>query len=458
MTSKLRRARAADGAEQARVALLAKDEKDDDDAESTELVELSGLLTGVSEALLAELLAFEDGTRGDAALENGALAKKSGGCPGCTPRRRIQQRPRVPCRTLRVPVPLDEELEAASAAEAAVQQAAAQPPESFWYPACDDRDLTACEMDTQPSKSSHWRYLQKNVRGKYEKRIEEELGAGVMLEPIHPDREVRSRFRQACRSNKHKLMVGYHGTKEKNIGSIARRGLLVPNHEENGVKVANGSAHGVGVYTAQLGSASLSLGFCDSRSLFVCAICDTSRELGESETWTQPRWTPSSTVVQTVFPVQTLLPRRSNHKVTRGSEEVIHAGSAMVVFDERFVVPLFLCTLPPEAAEPDTDAGAPPKLRAPAPLPRRHWEAPQQVGRRRIAVPLDGCDGVLFPQARSQRQGDTVWLTPKPLASRSAHDREVKRRATRRREDGQRRKCREWKLFWQEVHAPLDDR
>ena len=41
----------------------------------------------------------------------------------------------------------------------------------------------------------------------------------------------------------------YHGTRRSNIASICKRGLLLPGHE--GVKVVNGSAHGVGIYTAR---------------------------------------------------------------------------------------------------------------------------------------------------------------------------------------------------------------
>lgn len=48
----------------------------------------------------------------------------------------------------------------------------------------------------------------------------------------------------------------YHGTKQGNIRSIAHQGLLLPG--VGGHTVKNGSTHGLGVYTARLGSAGLS--------------------------------------------------------------------------------------------------------------------------------------------------------------------------------------------------------
>ena len=45
---------------------------------------------------------------------------------------------------------------------------------------------------------------------------------------------------------------GYHGTKVANIPSILSTGLKVPG-QKSGVGVANGSAHGVGIYTGMPG-------------------------------------------------------------------------------------------------------------------------------------------------------------------------------------------------------------
>ena len=45
---------------------------------------------------------------------------------------------------------------------------------------------------------------------------------------------------------------GYHGTKVASIPSILSTGLKVPG-QKSGVRVANGSAHGVGIYTGMPG-------------------------------------------------------------------------------------------------------------------------------------------------------------------------------------------------------------
>jgi hypothetical protein len=57
--------------------------------------------------------------------------------------------------------------------------------------------------------------------------------------------------------------LAFHGTPSANIPSILERGLLVPGNG-NDVRVANGSAYGVGIYTAQQPGASL--GYCKGSS------------------------------------------------------------------------------------------------------------------------------------------------------------------------------------------------
>ena len=61
------------------------------------------------------------------------------------------------------------------------------------------------------------------------------------------------------------LDYGYHGTRQANIPSILGTGLKVPGNE-SGVRVANGSAHGVGIYTGPPGD-DLELG--EKRSMMV---------------------------------------------------------------------------------------------------------------------------------------------------------------------------------------------
>jgi hypothetical protein len=65
------------------------------------------------------------------------------------------------------------------------------------------------------------------------------------------------------------LTLLFHGTQPKFVSSIKKFGLLVPGEAAN-VKVVNGSALGVGIYTA--GEAATPLGYCrGGDKLFVCA-------------------------------------------------------------------------------------------------------------------------------------------------------------------------------------------
>jgi len=62
----------------------------------------------------------------------------------------------------------------------------------------------------------------------------------------------------------------FHGTAERNIKGIRKYGLRVPNTGAAPISVANGSVHGVGVYTAKepSGSAYYTKG---SKQMLVCA-------------------------------------------------------------------------------------------------------------------------------------------------------------------------------------------
>eukprot|EP00760_Papus_ankaliazontas_P011829 PhM_4_TR15065/c0_g1_i1/m.500 len=61
----------------------------------------------------------------------------------------------------------------------------------------------------------------------------------------------------------------YHGTRQGNIYSIINNGLYVPG--TMGVRVENGSAHGVGIYLAESPSTSMSYTR-GSQKMFVCAV------------------------------------------------------------------------------------------------------------------------------------------------------------------------------------------
>merc|ERR1712046_25669 len=100
------------------------------------------------------------------------------------------------------------------------------------------------------------------------------------------------------------VLPAFHGTSVTNHRSIFERGLLVPG-AGNGVSVANGSAHGVGIYTATVDNARLSKGFCrGGNSMLVCAV-----------------------VSDAIKQKDHLL---GNHIVSAESGNVRHVGSAMV--------------------------------------------------------------------------------------------------------------------------------
>ena len=98
-----------------------------------------------------------------------------------------------------------------------------------------------------------------------------------------------------------KMLPAFHGTNPRNYPSIFQRGFLIPGHGEGiDVTMAHGAAHGRGIYTANVGAAWLSRGFCTENSMLVCAVVD------------------------------------------RG--EVKHVHDAMVVLEPACVVPIFLAT------------------------------------------------------------------------------------------------------------------
>lgn len=157
--------------------------------------------------------------------------------------------------------------------------------------------------------------LQQGFLKAYGHRIRAEL-PGVKLVPTQVGSQVEQHFLGSMRSSDVRLQPAYHGTLRKNFDPIQETGLRVPG--TGGVTVANGSAHGVCIYTAKLGASSLSKGFSrDSKDIFVCAVADDKSQ---------------SDVGQ----------RMGNHMVYSESKNVRHVGDAMVVFNSAKVAPLFI--------------------------------------------------------------------------------------------------------------------
>lgn len=138
-------------------------------------------------------------------------------------------------------------------------------------------------------------------------------------------------FFDAC----HGALKGYpcpvfHGTATKNLPSIYKHGLLIPGCG-NSLKVAHGSAHGLGIYAAKVGSASLSWGFCSGShpdtSMLICAVLDDS----ERKTQDLSSFESSSAFIGRL-------------PVTAASNDIKHVGDAVVIFEPRRIAPLFVAS------------------------------------------------------------------------------------------------------------------
>lgn len=145
--------------------------------------------------------------------------------------------------------------------------------------------------------------------------------SGVLLgslnfKPAPVSKEVQARFLGCMRETGiTSATPAFHGSAAENYSSIYEKGLLIPG-KKTGVKVVHGSAHGVGIYTAQIHKPSLSAGFCSEPRMLVCGVLDDAMPAMSTE-------------------------RVGRLSVTAKSEVIKHVGDAMVVFDEARVVPLF---------------------------------------------------------------------------------------------------------------------
>ena len=94
-----------------------------------------------------------------------------------------------------------------------------------------------------------------------------------------------------------RLRPTLHGTAVKNHSSIFERGLLVPG-QGNGIHVAHGSAHGLGVYSASLENPSLALGFVKgAKCVLVCGVVDDAGYTPQVQTYGIRRcWRESSNI------------------------------------------------------------------------------------------------------------------------------------------------------------------
>lgn len=140
---------------------------------------------------------------------------------------------------------------------------------------------------------------------------------GRSITPAPLALEVQERFLAACGQRVAKICPGFHGTTASVHDSIFQRGLLIPG-QENNLRVANGSAHGNGVYIAKLNNPWLSQGFTrGANKMLVCGVVDDATDLTQAQ-------------------------RFGSFDVTKESDNVRHVGDAMVVFQSVRVAPLFV--------------------------------------------------------------------------------------------------------------------
>lgn len=173
--------------------------------------------------------------------------------------------------------------------------------------------------------------LRKKFLDKYGHQIRESLGHTLHhfdLIPTPLALGVQQRFLEACSSDAEdvdgfpcNLCPAFHGTVEANLQSIYVRGLLIPG-KNNEIRVANGSAHGLGIYAGKsdLGGCRLSNGFCRGGPMLVCGVIDDAVPVNDYQV--------------------------GYRRVFAESESIRHVGSAMVVFDCHRIAPLFFTALP----------------------------------------------------------------------------------------------------------------
>lgn len=267
-----------------------------------------------------------------------------------------KQRWRVDGEILRKRIPTASKLKAV---ENARTEAVAQLDASWG----DDQETTEKKQTGGRSRPSEFDQLRQSFMEAHGENIRQELGPGYKLEPANVSEQVQKKFLQTCNMQQPVPNFGYHGTRSTNIPSILSKGLLVPG-EKSGIGVANGSAHGVGIYTGMPGQSWLSKGFSDSPNLLVVGVVDPSATPYPQHTAAPPPAAP--------LPPRTGGPggHRNHHRplpgsVTstaavpppvyditqqRSSEALTVVGAARVIFKEEHVAPLFIAQ-PTSSAE-----------------------------------------------------------------------------------------------------------
>lgn len=192
-----------------------------------------------------------------------------------------------------------------------------------------------------------------NLQHQFIKRYADELrsafGPEAEITPAEVNPAVQNKFLHTLhRARQKEVRLGYHGTPHKNIPKILETGLRIPGH--GGVKVAHGSAHGVGIYTARLGGARLSQGFTNSPNMLVCGVIDDPDEDSFNASGL-PKYGFNHSILRIGRPAKQrdmptvprsiqIQQRVGNYTLHRNTGDVLHVGEAQVIFNESIVVPL----------------------------------------------------------------------------------------------------------------------
>mmetsp|Transcript_72883 Transcript_72883/g.209202 ORF Transcript_72883/g.209202 Transcript_72883/m.209202 type:complete len:585 (+) Transcript_72883:2-1756(+) len=336
---------------------------------------------------------------------------------------------------LRAPVPSDAVLEAAKLALSAGRDEDSQEEEEH--------------EDPEVAMIREFEDLRRKFCKQHRQAVDD-AGLGMLSKaPIH--RDVMERFLKAFKTfGKETLVLAYHGTPAHNLPSIFRSGFVVPGRG-NKVRVANGSAHGLGIYVAEEGAESLSRGFLKgSNKMLVCGVIDTTRlEQQEMEERMRNEFDERRPEAQTTRRRPTFARRGGQLAHRRSSkpaaalarlqaakvagaqqrarymgrfvlgaqnQHLRHAGTAMVVFREENVAPLYVADPMGPAEDKDTFRQVVPyDVKALLhPLRNRPERAPR-IGRRR---------------AWDSTDERSVWLPGEAHTARQAV--ELKRRLVRR--------------------------
>lgn len=222
--------------------------------------------------------------------------------------------------------------------------------------------LCGKRAQARPSQPKSEEVLFERVREDFRRRYAAELsyafGTDTVISPAPISASVRSRLMQRYSSESPaQLVLGYHGTRPENYPSIFARGLLIPG-KGNGVSVANGSAYGIGIYTAAAGQAPMSKCYSRCDGMLVCGVlrhqnCQAApieqedaasvkavkaaaveRRIG------RPPKRPSGWTPQPAYSYKPPSPPSQQGVVRDGA--VADHGHFMVTFDEACVTPLFV--------------------------------------------------------------------------------------------------------------------